>query len=180
MAIETSLVIRFEDEAAASEADQIVIVELDPTVSTNLDNGNLKSTFGLTATPYFIVHHSPNLTVSSVTPSDGIVYDTNETGIVIQKTEEIIVTDVEDVQSVSYYNPEFNSAKWYGSGCEFNVVGSKLTPLPGGSFPCVGDITFNVTYNKKYYLEPPAVMDLNEDGVYKIVIVVLMALVTEE
>jgi hypothetical protein len=175
MAVETSLVIRFQDEAAAeAAASKTVTAELDPNHSNNLDSeGQLKRTFGIGDQPVFLVHHDPSLFIESVQPSSG---DVSLLGGPVSRTKEVEVSfpNEEEAQSISYYGAALSSIKWYGNACSFSISATTLTPT-GGNFPSMGDAVFNVSYNKQYKLIPPGIT-LEGDEEYKILIVVTMGL----
>lgn len=177
MAVETSLVIQFQDEAAADAASSgTVVAELDPEHANNLDSdGNLKSTFDVSDQPVFLIHHDDTLSISSVDASTG---DVSSIGSNVSRQKDISVqfTSADSTESISYDGATLASVDWYGTGCTFSIDGTELTPNAGGNFPCIGEAVFNVNFNAQYKLIPPT-LSLEEDEEYKILIVVTMAAV---
>jgi hypothetical protein len=176
MAVETSIVVQFQD-AVASTALASVQVEMDPEHENNLDSsGNLKSTFATTDKPVFILHFDETaLYVSDIVQTDGSIQLIGS-NVIREKEVGLFFVSKDTEVSLSYHNPTLVSTDWYGSNsCTFTISGSTAKPITG-DFPCIGEGTFNVTFNNQYRLTPPS-LTLDAGEIYRIGIVIIMGAV---
>lgn len=175
MGVEASIIVEFDDDI--SEDAQNVSVELDDSHPNNLDeDGDLKSNFLPTDNPVFLIHHDTDIRITAVKSTDGTVtkLDTNVTR---SRTSEGELFPLSTSKlSLPYFNINSISSVWYGNSANLSVDDSEVSSV-SGTFPCYGDISYNVRFNEQWKLTPPS-MSLGEDESYNIAVVIYMENVT--
>lgn len=173
MATEASIIIEFGDDVVDTDSlDSTVVVELDGENDLNLDeDGSLKSTFGTTEQPVFIIHHGSNVQIDRVACSHGSVVQIGS-GKYREKEETVSLTSEEDNENtLGYANVNsYTDLEWFGNSAVLSVEDSVIIPK-SGSFPCHGKMTYQALFQLQYQLLPPT-LELEDDETYEILIVV--------
>lgn len=176
MAVEASVIIEFEGDS--SDVSGTILVELDEDYEDNLDgDGEVKSTFLPDEdTPVFIIHHDDTIEIIDVGCTDGSVRQLSLRDEYRTRTFEGVFTAVDEEISLSYYAASSLVTTWYGNEGDVRIDGMNVV-ADDGEFPCYCTAEFEVPFNQRWRLTPPA-LDLDDDETYTIYVVIYVREVT--
>lgn len=164
MTVEASIVIQFGESVAAGDA--FLVAELDDERNVAAD-GSVKSQFGPGDEVYFLIHHDRSLVVDAITCTAGQVV--SEGRVVRSRTERQTFTGYKDGVQLEYIPAGQVVPVWYGNqAVGYRWSGRQVTA--DGGFPCVGDVTYDVSF-QAYRFIPPA-LDLAAKDEFPVMIVI--------
>lgn len=177
MATETSIIIEFGEDITDDTIGTTVTAEIDDQHEANLDSdGEVKSTFDPEDMPVILIHHGANVQIDKVVCTSGSVtkIGSNKTRV---KEDTVTLTSADDDEhTLSYANVNgYNSLEWFGNTANITIEDSLIVP-GNGTYPCHGNIEFDVVFQHQYQLIPPT-LELGADETYEIVIVIYASII---